>query len=195
MSTSALIAEGHVHRPPVCIRHLAPSKGAPWARRDMMTLPSAASKNAKSRFYFSLHWARGTSGMGLGWRQFSLTCPAAAALKCFLGLVWKQDSVLGFKEDKVLMETTLLLVRGSNQRGLGGQSGGSQTVNSFKAQKRLESHAQQQNDMLPFSGILDTLHIFSFLIGSSELIEELWAIDLWLITVTADVGSTAFLSD
>lgn len=97
MSMSALIAEGHVHRPPVCIRHLAPSEGAPSERRDTATLPSASLMNATSRFHFSMRWAGGTSSIGLGRRQFSLTCPAAAALKCFLGLVWKQDSVLGLR--------------------------------------------------------------------------------------------------
>lgn len=45
------------------------------------------------------------------------------------------------EEEKALMETTLLLVQGSNQRGLGGRSDGSQTVNSFKVQMRLRSQA------------------------------------------------------
>lgn len=77
--------------------------------------------------------------MGLGWRQFSLTCPAAAALKCFFQLSVKAGQRVRFKEGKAPMETTLLLVQGSHQRGLGGRSDGSQTVNSFQVQMRLRS--------------------------------------------------------
>lgn len=55
------------------------------------------------------------------------------------------------------METTLLLVQGSIQRGLCGRSEGSHTVNSFKVQKRLKSHAKQQHEIVLAAGS----HLFS----------------------------------
>lgn len=72
----------------------------------------------------------------------------------------KAGQHVGFKEEKVLVETTLLLVQGKIQRGLCGRSNGSHTVNSFKVQKRLKSHAKQQHEMCAscrFWSILDKI--------------------------------------
>lgn len=104
-----------------------------------------------------------------------------------------------FKEEKVLMETTFLLVQGSNQRGLGGRSNGSQTANSFKVQMKLSSNVR---DVLAagaglFLVIPDCrLYFLSALVCSSELIEEsLWAImthyDSFMSLLKFCVGTTA----
>lgn len=56
----------------------------------------------------------------------------------FFRLSVKAGQRVGFKEEKCLTETTLLWAQGSKQRGLGGRSDGSQTVNSFKVQTKAE---------------------------------------------------------
>lgn len=199
MSVSALIAEGHVYRPPVCIRHLAPSKGAPPAHRNTATLPSAALMNATSRFHFSMHWAGGTSSMGLGRRQFSLTCPTAAALKCFLGLVWKQDSVLGLRRRRHRWrqlcywckdQTKEVFVDGATDHKLW-----------THLKYRWGWEAKQQHVLAAGSGLFLVipdcrLHFLSVLVCSSELIEEnMWAImthyDSFMSLLMFCVGTTA----
>lgn len=86
MSVSALIAEGHVHQPPVCVCHLARSKGALLACHDTTTLYSQLQQSPQASFIVLCVELEARLGGGTGHRQFSLTCPADVGLLYFLGL-------------------------------------------------------------------------------------------------------------